>query len=89
MDIIKVKPEELVQQIVNAKVKVATDPKELSRVINKVISENAKPVADYKSGKTGVLMFLVGQCMKELKGRADAQKIRRKLEITLMSLADS
>src|SRR3989344_3035623 len=30
VDIIKVKPEELVQQIVNAKVKVATDPEELN-----------------------------------------------------------
>jgi len=45
---------------------------ELSQVATVVISENAQPVADYKSGKPEALNFLMGQVMKKMKGRADA-----------------
>jgi aspartyl-tRNA(Asn)/glutamyl-tRNA(Gln) amidotransferase subunit B len=43
---------------------------ELTGVILKVIADNEKPVADYKGGKEGAIKFLVGQVMRETKGRA-------------------
>ena len=81
--IVKISPEELIKQIAQAKRKVTVDPGLLQQVLQEVLLQNSKAVADYKAGKTGVLMFLVGQCMKELKGKADAQEICAKLEETL------
>lgn len=39
--------------------------------VDKVLAANPKTVEEYHSGKTKVLGYLVGQCMKELKGKAD------------------
>lgn len=40
----------------------------LSEVAKKVLEANPNAVAEYKAGKTALLQFLVGTCMKELKG---------------------
>lgn len=80
IDITKISPEELVRQISAGKTKVSVDPKKLEEVINQVIQNNPGPVAQYKNGKVGVIMFFVGMVMKELKGQADAQEVRSKLE---------
>jgi len=44
---------------------------ELTKAIEKVIKNNKKAVEDYKSGEKNALNFLMGQIMKETKGRAD------------------
>ncbi len=46
---------------------------ELEEIIDKVIAANPAPVASYKAGKENSLQFLVGQVMKESKGRANPQ----------------
>jgi aspartyl-tRNA(Asn)/glutamyl-tRNA(Gln) amidotransferase subunit B len=38
-----------------------------------VLSDNPKVVADFKGGKQNALGFLVGQVMKETKGKANPQ----------------
>jgi aspartyl-tRNA(Asn)/glutamyl-tRNA(Gln) amidotransferase subunit B len=43
---------------------------ELGGIIEKVIASNEKPVADYRAGKEEALKFLVGQVMRESRGRA-------------------
>lgn len=43
----------------------------LEELARGVIAANEKSVADYKSGKTNALGFLVGQCMKQSKGKAN------------------
>lgn len=55
----------------------------LDKVSDKIISENPKPVSDYKSGKVNALQFLIGQVMKETKGTADIKKVREILETKL------
>ena len=60
-----------------------TDFGKLAEVITNVISANEKSVADYKSGKTNAVMFLVGQVMREMKGAADAQTVKVELEKAL------
>jgi len=61
-----------------------SDEGALAEVIEKVMAQNPKAVADYRSGKVEALKFLMGQVMKETRGRAHpglAQEIlRRRLE---------
>lgn len=53
-----------------------SDSSELSSAADKVIAENAKSVRDYKSGKANALMFLLGQVMKQTKGKANPKVVQ-------------
>jgi aspartyl-tRNA(Asn)/glutamyl-tRNA(Gln) amidotransferase subunit B len=44
---------------------------EIAVVIDKVLAENPKAVEDYRSGKAEAAKFLIGQVMKETRGRAN------------------
>lgn len=46
------------------------DEKNIKKIVKKVIDENQDAVDDYKKGKKEVVNYLVGQVMKETKGRA-------------------
>lgn len=48
-----------------------TDMGAIESIIDRVIAENPESVADYKSGKERALKFLMGQAMKESKGKAN------------------
>lgn len=50
-----------------------SETKELETIVGEVIQANAQAVADYRLGKTQVLVFLVGQVMKASRGRANPQ----------------
>ncbi len=56
---------------------------QLATVVEKVLAANAKAVTDYQSGKQEALRFLVGQVMRETRGRANPdlanQILREKL----------
>jgi aspartyl-tRNA(Asn)/glutamyl-tRNA(Gln) amidotransferase subunit B len=56
-----------------------TDDSEIEKVINEVISENAKAVEDYKGGKENSFMFLLGQVMAKSKGKISPQKAEESL----------
>jgi len=47
-----------------------TDENELIKIVDKVINENSKSVADFNQGKEKALNYLVGQVMRYTKGRA-------------------
>ncbi|MFY9461783.1 MAG: Asp-tRNA(Asn)/Glu-tRNA(Gln) amidotransferase subunit GatB [Candidatus Sungiibacteriota bacterium] len=53
-----------------------SDTGELDNIVSKVIAENEKTVAEIKAGKTQALQFIVGQVMKESKGKANPQMIQ-------------
>jgi aspartyl-tRNA(Asn)/glutamyl-tRNA(Gln) amidotransferase subunit B len=57
---------------------------QLAAAVEKVLAANAKAVRDYQSGKQEALRFLVGQVMRETRGRANPelvnQILRQKLE---------
>ncbi len=59
------------------------DETELQTIIDKVFSENEQAVADYKSGKETVIMFLVGQTMRALGKKVDIQQVKSQLEKSL------
>jgi aspartyl-tRNA(Asn)/glutamyl-tRNA(Gln) amidotransferase subunit B len=52
-----------------------SDESAISNAIDKVISSNEKAVADFKAGEKKSFGFLVGQTMKELKGKGNPQVI--------------
>ncbi len=52
---------------------------ELMEVVRKVIAANDKAVADYRAGKEAALQALLGQVMKETRGRANPQLARELL----------
>lgn len=52
-----------------------SDEGAIREVVLKIIDQNAQSVADYKSGKEKALGFLVGQAMKETKGKANPQML--------------
>ena len=55
--------------------KQQSDPKELKKLIDKVINENPDKVKEYKSGKEKLFGFFVGQVMKASGGKANPQLI--------------
>lgn len=50
---------------------VVSDTGALEAAVDKVIAANPKAIADYKGGKTNVVGWLMGQVMKESKGKAN------------------
>lgn len=53
-----------------------SDESALAEIVMKVLAENPKAVADFKSGKETVISFLQGQVMKATGGKADPKKAR-------------
>lgn len=57
-----------------------SDESEIIKIIQETISKNPSQVEQFKSGKTQVLSFLVGQIMKATKGRANPQLVNELLQ---------
>ena len=67
--------------IINEKgLKQQSDPKELEKLIDKVINENPDKVKEYKSGKEKLFGFFVGQSMKISGGKANPQLLNEILK---------
>ena len=59
--------------------KVEKDEGALDEAVNSVIDANPAVVQQYRDGKTKVLGFLVGQVMKQMKGKANPADVNKKL----------
>ncbi len=73
----------LVNQLVASKKTDDIDEVALKKIIEEVLSENVKPVEEYKNGKEQVLMFLVGQTMKKIGKKVDVNKVKITLKKSL------
>ena len=73
-------PEEIVKE--KGLVQIS-DEVAIKEVVNKVISENPQSVIDYRAGKDRALGFLVGQAMKETKGKANPGMLNELLKVEL------
>ena len=51
--------------------KQISDTSEIEKIIRSVLDDNKEMVSQYKSGKTKLLGFFVGQAMKKTKGKAN------------------
>ncbi len=54
-----------------------SDAGDLVPIIEKVITDNAAVTAEYKSGKTASLQYLIGQAMKATKGSANPEMLKK------------
>ena len=70
--------------IVNEKnLKQESDPKELEKIIDKIINENKDKVNQYKEGKEKLFGFFVGQVMKISSGKANPKLANEILKVKL------
>ena len=60
--------------------KQQSDPKELEKIVDKVINENQEKVKEFKSGKDKLFGFFVGQVMKISEGKANPQLVNEILK---------
>lgn len=56
---------------------------DLNHIVSGVLEANPTVVAEYKNGKTSAVQFLVGQVMKETKGKADPEQVMSILKSSL------
>ena len=54
-----------------------SDEGAIKEVVNKILEANPQSIVDYKAGKDRALGFLVGQAMKETKGKANPQLLNK------------
>lgn len=67
-----VNPEEYVEQ---QGLGLVSDDSLLKDTICRIIADNPQSVADYKKGKVKAMGFIVGQTMREMKCKADPEKV--------------
>jgi len=56
-----------------------SDAADIEPIIEKIIADNAKVVAEYRTGKSASIQFLIGQAMKAAKGAANPTVIKELL----------
>ena len=71
-----VDPEEYVKE---HNLEMVSDTGAVETVIDQVLADNPKSIEDFKGGKQKAFGFLVGQCMRQLKGKADPQLVNQLL----------
>lgn len=76
-------PEKVVEQKGLAQI---SDSSALEGIVDKVLAANPKAVEDYKAGKTNVLGFVIGQCMKESRGQGNPGIIKELVEKAIAKL---
>ena len=52
-----------------------SDENQIKKVVEEILANNSQSVADYKAGKDRALGFLVGQAMKQTKGKANPKML--------------
>ena len=79
--------EESVDDVVEALgLKQVSDVGEIEKLVDEVLANNPKSIADYRNGKKNVVGFLVGQCMKASKGKGNPKMINQMLSQKLSQL---
>lgn len=75
-----IEPTEFLKKFIEMTKPIETDSNLLGAAVLSVLVANEKAAQEYKNGKQTVIMFLVGQVMKQMKGKADASTVRKALE---------
>jgi len=79
VDIDKISSENLVRKISQSLTKKGLPTGELTKILKKVLKDNKKAVEEYKKGKHNVVEFLLGQVMRETRGKTEPNKARKKI----------
>ena len=75
----KLTPQEFIDRLQKASEINLVSGKELLKVIQKVINNHPRAVADYRAGKEATLGFLIGQIQKETQGKANIKQTHKML----------
>lgn len=71
-------PTENVEEVANSEGLIqVSDSSEIEGIVASVLENNPKPVEDIKNGEIKVIGFLVGQVMKESKGKANPAMVQK------------
>ncbi|MDD5415844.1 MAG: Asp-tRNA(Asn)/Glu-tRNA(Gln) amidotransferase subunit GatB [Candidatus Daviesbacteria bacterium] len=84
-DISSVLPTQIIEELKGKKVGIIESEKELEKLAEQAVKENANAVLDYKKGKEAALQVLIGGVMKLSLGKADIAKLKPILEKLLKS----
>ncbi|MFN2236687.1 MAG: Asp-tRNA(Asn)/Glu-tRNA(Gln) amidotransferase subunit GatB, partial [Anaerolineales bacterium] len=75
------------RQIIETKgLRQVSDSDQIARMVQDVLDENPQQVAEYLSGKEGLINWLFGQVMRSAKGKANPQVVREELSKQLAIL---
>ncbi|MCF7852726.1 MAG: Asp-tRNA(Asn)/Glu-tRNA(Gln) amidotransferase subunit GatB [Simkaniaceae bacterium] len=74
-------PEDIVKA--NPNYRPLTDTKEIEAIIDTVLSANPESIEDYKAGKDRAFNFLIGQVMKQTKGKASPEIVKDLMQAKL------
>ncbi len=58
----------------------------INEIVEKIIQLNPKAISDYKKGKEEAIQFLVGQAMRETKGKANPEILRDVFKKSIINL---
>lgn len=78
-------PAELVGILVKRKATPKLTGKELEKIVSQILKKNPRAVTDFQQGKAIAVEFLVGQVMRESKGRANPNQAREIIQKLLAS----
>lgn len=53
------------------------EPQEIKRIVNEVLDANEQAIQDYKSGKTRIIGYIVGQVIKATEGKVDIELTKK------------
>jgi len=77
------------EDIVQAKgLRQVSDSSQIAAMVKSVLDANPEQVADYLSGKEGLINWLFGQVMRAAKGKANPQVVREELNHQLTRLQE-
>ena len=66
----------IIEDIIKEKGRIQiSDEGAIKEVVSRILEANPQSIADYKAGKDRALGFLVGQAMKETKGKANPKML--------------
>lgn len=83
VDIAKNLPAKLIEIIRQGSTRYTLQANELEKIVLQVIKQFPSAVRDYKNGKVNALQFLVGQAMKQTKGKANPKDLIQRLKTKL------
>ncbi len=72
--------EDFIKKLVDDSLGVVESDEDLLEVAKQVVATNPTAISDYLKGKPNVVQFLLGQIMRETKGKANPDKARQALE---------
>lgn len=79
LDLLHMEPDRLVEYLEKKKTDRVTDESQLRPIIASTVRANPQAVKDFKAGKGSALKFLIGQVMRETKGKANPRVVDRLL----------